>query len=81
LTFYAEAINLTKEERAQLVDISTVYIDPNLPPAERAADYIRQIKDPCCFLCNGAVVRLKFNPEGKDLKHHLKNYFIACKQS
>ena len=24
---------------------------------------------------------LKFNPEGKDLKTHLKNYFIACKQA
>jgi len=76
-----EAIYLTEEERAELVDISTVYINPDLPPAERAADYIRQIKDPCCFLCNGAVVRLKFNSEGKDLKMHLKNYFIACKQA
>ena len=74
------AIYLTEAERAQLVDIDSVHIDPNLPAAQRAADYIRQIKDPCCFLCNGAVVRLKFNPEGKDLKAHLKNYFIACKQ-
>ena len=74
------AFSLTEEERAALVDINTVHIDPTLPPAERAADYIRQIKDPCCFLCNGAVVHLKFNPEGKDLKSHLKNYFIACKQ-
>jgi len=80
LIFYARAIHLTEEERAELVDISTVYINPDLPPAERAADYIRQTKDPCCFICNGAVVHLKFNPEGKDLKTHLKNYFIACKQ-
>ena len=49
-----EVIYLTEEKRAALVDISTVHIDPNLPHAERAADYIKQIKDPCCFLCNGA---------------------------
>ena len=71
---------MTAEERAQLVDIKTVKINPDLPPAERAADYIRQIKDPYCFLCNGAVVHLKFNPEGGDLKSHLRNYFISCKQ-
>jgi len=74
------AIHLTEEGRAELVDINTVHIDPSLPPAERAAEYIRQVKNPYCFLCNGAVVRLKFNPEGKDLKSHLKNYFIASKQ-
>lgn len=72
---------MTAEERAELVDIKTVRIDPDLPTAERAAQYIAQIKNPYCFLCNGAVVRLKFNPEGNDLKSHLKNYFIACKQA
>ena len=71
---------LTQEERTALVDINTVHIDLTLPPAERAAQYIKQIKNPYCFLCNGAVVHLKFNPEGKELKTHLKNYFIACKQ-
>ncbi|MCL2106453.1 MAG: hypothetical protein FWH26_05255 [Oscillospiraceae bacterium] len=71
---------LTEEERGLLVDINTVHIDPALPPAERAAQYIEQIKNPYCFLCNGAVVCLKFNPEGGDLKTHLKNYFISCKQ-
>jgi len=80
LTLYAGGDFLTEEERAVLVDINTVHIDPALPPVERAAQYIEQIKNPCCFLCNGAVVHLKFNPEGGDLKSHLKNYFIACKQ-
>jgi hypothetical protein len=75
-----EGICLTEEERAQLVDIQDVSIDPNLPAAERAKQYLEQIKDPCCFLCNGAVVRLQFDPNGGDLKTHLKNYFISCKQ-
>jgi len=71
---------MTEEERAALVDINTVHIDPDLPPAERAAQYIAQIKNPYCFLCNGVAVHLKFDPEGGDLKSHLKNYFISCKQ-
>jgi len=71
---------MTADKRAALVDINNVHIDPHLPAAERAAQYITQIKDPDCFLCNGAVVHLKFNPEGGDLKTHLRNYFISCKQ-
>ena len=67
-------------DRSQLVDIQTVKIDPSLPVAQRAAQYLEQIRDPYCFLCNGAVVRLRFDPEGGDLKSHLKNYFISCKQ-
>ena len=53
---------MTEEDRAALVDISTVHIDPALPPAERAAQYIAQIKNPDCFLCNGVVVHLQFDP-------------------
>ena len=71
---------MTADERAALIDINTVHIDPSLPPAERAAQYIAQIKDPYCFQCNGAVVHLKFDSNGGDLKSHLKNYFISCKQ-
>jgi hypothetical protein len=71
---------MTEEERASLVDIQTIHIDLDLPPAERAAQYIAQIKNPYCFLCNGAVVHLKFDPQGGDLRSHLKNYFISCKQ-
>ena len=80
LILYAGGDFLTEAERAELVDINTVHVDPTLPPAERAAQYIAQIKNPDCFLCNGVVVHLQFDPQGGDLKSHLKNYFIACKQ-
>jgi hypothetical protein len=34
---------------AELVDISTVAVDRNLPQKERIAEYKRQIKDPCRY--------------------------------
>jgi hypothetical protein len=71
---------MTVEERAALVDINTVNVDPTLPSAKRAEQYVAQIKNPDCFLCNGVVVHLEFDSQGGDLKTHLKNYFIACKQ-
>lgn len=47
-------------DRNSLIDISTVEIDRSLPPAERLADYIKQIKNPYCFLCNGIVVHIAY---------------------
>ena len=43
-----------------LVDIDDVKINMDLPCEERILDYIRQIKNPYCYLCNGMVVKAKF---------------------
>ncbi len=46
--------------RDELVDIADVKINTDLPVEERIKDYVRQIKDPYCYLCNGVVVRISF---------------------
>lgn len=46
--------------RDELVDIADVKINTDLPVEERIKDYIRQIKNPYCYLCNGVVVRISF---------------------
>ena len=46
--------------RDELVDIADVKINTGLPVEERIKDYIRQIKNPYCYLCNGVVVRISF---------------------
>ncbi len=59
-----EERNLDKEketiDRNELVDISTVKINPELPVRERIKDYIRQIKDPYHYIDRGVVVTIKF---------------------
>ena len=37
--------------------------------------------DPNCFVCGDSVVRIRFDENGGDLRSHLKNYFISCKQA
>ena len=44
---------------SELVDISTVKINTDLPVKERIKDYIRQIKNPYCYLDHGVVVTNK----------------------
>ena len=73
--------NATGTDRSQLVDIHTVKLDKNLPAAQRAEQYLEQIRNPYCFLCGESVVRLRFSDDGGDLESHLKNYFISCKKA
>ena len=47
-------------KKDNLVDICEVKVDTSLPPAERMADYIRQIKNPYCFKCGNIAVKIKF---------------------
>ena len=51
--------------RDELVDIATVKINTDLPVEERIKDYIKQIKNPYCYLCNGVVVRISFAGKSK----------------
>ncbi len=57
--------NSTDINRDELVDIADVKINTNLPVEERIKDYIKQIKNPYCYLCNGMVVRVSFAGKSK----------------
>ena len=50
-----------KVDRSTLVDIMYVEPDESLPPLERIIDYIKRIKNPYCYLCDGMVVSVRFN--------------------
>ena len=52
-------------DRNELVDISTVKINTELQVKERIKDYIRQIKNPYCYLDHGMVVRISFAGKAK----------------
>ena len=46
---------------ADLVDIESVEVRSDLPNDERMADFIRQIKNPYCYLYKGMVVKVSFS--------------------
>lgn len=62
-----EELNRMKEigirtvDPAELVDIEDVIINKELPYEERLYDYIRQIKNPYCYRCNGMIVKIGFS--------------------
>ena len=73
---FTEPKDINECDRDELVDISTVKIDTTLPVKERIRDYIRQIKNPYCYLDHGVVVKISFSGK-KSLIECLKAAFSA----
>ena len=45
----------------ELVDVESVTIRTDLPDKERVAGFLRQIKNPYCYLYRGMVVKVSFS--------------------
>ena len=75
----SELVDIRDVDQSKLVDISTVKINTDLPVKERIKDYIRQIKNPYCYLDHGVVVKISFAGT-KTLDECLKAAFITDTQ-
>ena len=73
-------VEIDKIDPSILVDIDNIDINHTLPYEEKILCFIRQIKNPYCFISGGVPVRICFAGEGKTLSQSLINYFSALKQ-
>ena len=53
-------VDIKQVDRSNLVDIDTVEINMSLPVKARLENYIKQIKNPYCYLSHGVVVKISF---------------------
>jgi len=61
-------------DKNDLVDISKVKVKTNLSKEKRILDYIKQIKNPYCFLCDGVKVKVSFIETEATLESNLENF-------
>lgn len=61
-------------DKSSLVDLKDIKINPDMPAEEKTAEYIRQVKNPYCFLCNGYAVKLEFADNGKTIEDCFLEY-------
>lgn len=70
-------VDIRTVSKESLVDIRDVKIDISKERDERISDYIRQIKNPYCFQCNGIIVKLNFSQSEGTLEEKLTDYFLS----
>ena len=53
-------VDIRTVKKEDLVEQSSVHVNRDLPKLERVIDYIKQIKNPYCFLVNGVIVKVSY---------------------
>ena len=61
-------------DRDRLVDINDIEIDDSLSPKERAAEFLRQIKNPYCFRVGTVVVKNVYSDDGVSLQERFEQF-------
>ncbi|WP_249030228.1 DUF6870 family protein [Tannockella kyphosi] len=61
-------------DRSSLVERSSVKIDPNATKEERLSEYIKQIKNPYCYLDGKTVVKISFANTDTSIEDCISNY-------
>lgn len=61
------------------IELSKIPINKNLPKPQRMNEYIKNIKNPYFFLCNGVEVRIEFTDEDITLEELVTNFLISKK--
>jgi len=56
----------------ELIDISTISVDRNLPKEARILEYIRQIKNPYKYKCGKFTITERHTPGGPSLEDCLR---------
>lgn len=70
-------IDICTVDKDTLVDIDHVVINSELGKQERMEEYVRQIKNPFCFVCNGIIVKTNFSETEDSLQDKLSSYFMS----
>jgi len=60
----------------ELVDIRMVKVDENLQGADRAAEYLRQIKNPYLYRCGRFIIRSSYSENGLNLEDSLRKMML-----
>lgn len=72
-----ENVDIQSVQRDSLVDIKDVKVDTSLERAERLSDFLTQIKNPYCFVCDGVIVKIRFADTKDTLEEKLNEYFLS----
>ena len=67
-------VDIRTVDRESLADINDVHINRKLPREERMADFIRQIKNPYCYLDGKTVVKISFSNTDTTMEDCLEHY-------
>lgn len=72
-----ENVDICSVSKETLVDLRNVNIDCGKKREERVKEFIQQVKNPYCFVCEGIIVKIQFSNCNDTLEDKLSDYFYS----
>mgnify|MGYP001053707350 CR=1 FL=1 len=69
-------VDIRTVDTSTLADIGKIRIDRTLPKEERLLAFMREVRNPFCFICNGMVVKTSFSDTDESLENKLAKLCI-----
>lgn len=69
-----KAVDVRTVDPETLVDVTEVKIDEKLPKEERAAEFLRQVKNPYCFRVRDMIVKNVYSSDGVSLEERFEQF-------
>ena len=66
-------VDLCSVDPITLIDIRSIRTDKELPQKERRKDFIRQIRNPYCFMVGDVIVKLCFSDNMPSLTERVES--------
>ena len=70
-------VDVRTVDRAALIDMKNISVDRKLSQREQIAEFVRQIRNPYCYICEGIVVKEVFADNGKTIDDCIEKYISA----
>ena len=70
-------VDIRTVDVSTLEDIEKIRIDRTLPKEERLLAFIRDVRNPFCYICNGMVVKTSFSDTDESLENKLVKLCIG----
>ena len=67
-------VDIRTVDKSALTDISSVKINPTDSPEKKMKNYLEQLQNPYCFLCNGYAVKVEFANTDRTIEDCFSDY-------
>ena len=69
-----KAVDIRTVDSESLVDFTGILISYDMTKEERAAEFVKQVKNPYCFRVGNMVVKNVYSSDGIFLKDHFEQF-------
>ena len=70
-----ENVDICSVSKEELVNLRNVKINLEERREERIKEFLTQVKNPYCFVCDGIIVKMRFSDCNETLEDKLADYF------